>query len=201
MRDTLIVGIGSPHGSDRAGWLAAELLQSHIATLALAYRCSCRIAQVPHQLLDWLQGQETAHLIDACYAPHERLQRYRLDVTPAEVRLTRQALPGEALHEQSVPHTAELLSQLHSASTHHLPLPAVLQLAQQLNLLPRHVTLWTIPIAAQGFAQRESQTLAEPGVLPDTIAELPADVQQAIDQCVRCLVSECGDRAHLSPPT
>lgn len=57
---TLVVGIGSPHGEDMIGWRIADL----IAQLGLP-GVTVRRAQLPLDLLDWLECYSVTHIIDA----------------------------------------------------------------------------------------------------------------------------------------
>ncbi|MGI9427921.1 MAG: hypothetical protein ACR2NM_04645, partial [Bythopirellula sp.] len=59
---TLIVGIGSPHGDDQAGWLVAERLATDLDHDNIAVRK----ATSPVQLLDWLDSIDRLVVCDAC---------------------------------------------------------------------------------------------------------------------------------------
>lgn len=79
--ETLFVGVGSPHGDDRAGWLVADALSdlfgTDVSTQAsgtlnagglpsrkypsLAIRKTC----IPADLLDWLDGAAKLIICDA----------------------------------------------------------------------------------------------------------------------------------------
>ena len=51
IRNRLVVAIGSPHGDDRAGWTAIELLQSRNLD-----NVELRQAKVPHDLVNWIDA-------------------------------------------------------------------------------------------------------------------------------------------------
>jgi len=63
----LVVGIGSPYGDDRVGWLVAE----RIAEM-LGNRFIVRCARSPAELLDWLDGVAELHVCDA-FASHTQI--------------------------------------------------------------------------------------------------------------------------------
>ncbi|MEZ6057610.1 MAG: hydrogenase maturation protease [Planctomycetaceae bacterium] len=53
---TLVVGIGSPHGDDQAGWLVAREVTE----------CDARLAKSPADLLDWIADFDRLIVCDAC---------------------------------------------------------------------------------------------------------------------------------------
>ncbi len=57
----LVVGIGSPHGDDQAGWLLIERLSSQVSS-----QVRLRTASVPHNLIDWSDDCDALYIIDAC---------------------------------------------------------------------------------------------------------------------------------------
>lgn len=115
-RATLIVGLGSDHGDDQAGWRAAERL-ARIPGAPVV-----RLARSPCDLLDWLDGVERLVVCDACQP---------------------NGVPG-AVHRWDWP--TDELSRLHSASSHDLGLAQVLSLASCLGRLPPRVVVWGIEI-------------------------------------------------------
>lgn len=158
----LVVGIGSSHGDDMAGWevvdrllddrlsAATSQLKADDASIGdrrpLALRDSSQVelrkASVPHDLLDWLEADRVTHLVDASVDPHAAVRRFA-------VRREGEALqfvftsPWEP--EQDQMQRCDLdLSQLRSNSTHRIGLPEVLQLASELGRLPQQLTLWTV---------------------------------------------------------
>ena len=118
----MLVGIGSPHGDDQAGWLVAfELnrrLPDHTELDGQAWKC--RMAKTPSDLLDWLD--DVTHLIvcDCCESPMEI----------------------GALHRWRWP--ADRFLRTRSSSSHQLSLSNVLDLASSLGRLPSLVEIRTI---------------------------------------------------------
>ncbi|MFM9959610.1 MAG: hydrogenase maturation protease [Planctomycetaceae bacterium] len=114
----LLVGLGSPHGDDQAGWLVASELQRRLS--GQPDLLACRLAKSPSDLLDWLD--DVTHLIvcDSCESPTQ-LGELRLWHWPAD-RFVR----------------------TRSSSSHQLGLPDVLDLAKNLGRLPPRVEIWTI---------------------------------------------------------
>lgn len=111
----LVVGVGSPYGDDQLGWMVVQhLMQSPLAN------CHVRIAATPIELLDWIEGYDVLHLVDACLGI---------------------GIAGTA-HRWSWP--CEELGVEGWSGTHDFSIPAVLALAEQLELLPQRVVLWGI---------------------------------------------------------
>ncbi len=114
----LLVGIGSPHGDDQAGWLVASEIRRRLADRP--EMPVCRLAKAPSDLLDWMD--DVAHLIvcDCCESPAQ-LGELRLWHWPAD-RLVR----------------------TRSSSSHQLGLTDVLDLATNLGRHPSRVEIWSI---------------------------------------------------------
>ena len=116
---TLLVGIGSPHGDDRIGWLIADALQQDAGR-----DIDIRKAATPSDLLDWLADFDRLVVCDACATP--------LDKTT----------DSRAVHRWQWP-TREVAT-LRSANSHAFGLPQVLQLAEQLGTLPPVVIVFGV---------------------------------------------------------
>jgi hydrogenase maturation protease len=156
---TLFVGVGSPHGDDRAGWLVADALHEMTVTDVFTRRSdllntgatavvqspplAIRKACIPADLLDWLDGVARLIVCDAVCG----------------------AGPTGTLHRWFWPDPR--IGQMHSAGSHDFGLPAVLELAGTLGRLPAVVVAWGIE-AGQ--------------VLPD--AEVSPEIQRALPDLV-----------------
>lgn len=120
----LVVGLGSPHGDDRAGWLVIDEL----------HRCNCdpaaaRIAHHPSDLLDWLPDFNSPPCpLLICDAAH------------AEAGAGMDE-PG-ACRDWSWPRRRWPVNAMRAS--HTLPLEDVLEMARTLGLLPEEVIVWTI---------------------------------------------------------
>lgn len=111
----LIVGIGSRHGDDQAGWQVIDLLaESNFDSVA-----QLKKASVPHDLLDWMDGCNSLHIVDACDSG-EDVQRYDHSISQAS-RACR------------------------AANSHQFDITRTLELAKSLDRLPPRITLWAIP--------------------------------------------------------
>lgn len=120
----LIVGLGSPHGDDRAGWLVIDELHRRGVAPAAA-----RIAHHPSDLLDWLPDFNPPPCpLVICDAAH------------AEAGAGMDE-PG-ACRDWSWPRRRWPVEVMRAS--HTLPLEDVLQMARTLNLLPEEVIVWTI---------------------------------------------------------
>jgi hydrogenase maturation protease len=107
----LIVGIGSPHGADQIGWSVVEQLQKRRRVLA-----ECRNVVKPVDLLDLLSDFEELIVIDAV-----------------------QGMSGDLVERWTWP--SDQLKDALSSGTHGFGLIQVLELAQELRLLPGCVTI------------------------------------------------------------
>lgn len=116
-QSNLVVGIGSPHGWDRIGWLVAEELQHRLST-----GWQVRLARVPTDLLDWLEHCDRLHLIDACEVPSPTGSLLRLEWPDSRILQSR------------------------TQTAHDFDLPQVLQLADRLGQLPKQVVLWAVEV-------------------------------------------------------
>lgn len=128
----LVVGIGSPHAEDQAGWLvAAEIAKSELPSVTV------RVLKKPLDLLDHLNSSDRIqqlHLIDACQCETE---------SPLELR--RIQWPTDCFDPKP------------ESSTHGFSLNNVLELAAQMELLPQQVILWAIM-----FPQSADETSDQP---------------------------------------
>lgn len=109
------VGIGSPHGDDRAGWqVAARLQERNLAGWDV------HVAASPIDLLDWVRPDRPLWVADACRGDRG----------------------ARVWQEWRWP--TEELSVTWGGGTHDFSLPGVLTLGQRLGRLPADVRLWGI---------------------------------------------------------
>ena len=125
-----VIGIGSPHGDDQAGWRLVETLRRQVelkvAVLAVGD---------PTDLLDCLDGCRSLVIVDACRTG-----------APAGT-ITRLQWPDPRIRHQ------------HGHSTHRFGVPAVLDLAQQLHRLPERVVVLGVEVAACHALSEMSQVV------------------------------------------
>lgn len=110
----LIIGLGSPHGDDQAGWCVIQALHAR----GVSPDCA-RTARTPADVWDWCQQTSPLTICDACLAAtlSGEIRRFtwptdRLPITPG--------------------------------GTHTLSLAEVLSLGRELNTIPETVEIWTI---------------------------------------------------------
>jgi len=151
-RPLLIVGIGSDLGDDRAGRLVAERLATALPNRPV------RSLRHPAALLDLLEGVERLHVVDACRGLGDSGTIRRSDWPAAE------------------------LATVHFGGTHDLDLVSVLRLAERLQLLPRHTTIWCIE--ARDIAEQEG--FSEPSI------EVMAAVERVV-QSIACEIQRAGN--------
>ncbi|HWB10127.1 MAG TPA: hydrogenase maturation protease [Pirellulales bacterium] len=113
---TLLVGLGSFHGDDRAGWEVVERLASRGGIL----NCTCKLLRSPGELLDVLEGVERLVICDAC-APDGAAGSVHCWHWPADTLLCQRA-----------------------SGSHNLSLVDALRLAKELARLPASVTVWGV---------------------------------------------------------
>lgn len=176
----LVIGVGSPHGEDRAGWEVVDRLG------AMDLNCSPACfhkAAVPHDALDWFDPHTTTHVVDAMASRSDRLLRFEIVCSPLGELQT--LLTDQANSQQSVAFPA-----LRSHSTHQFDLRSVLELAATLNLLPHSVVLWAIPIEGIDTPQGTlGWSMSNTGA--EKLAALPnATLERHIRHAVQCIANE-----------
>ena len=114
----LVVGIGSPHGDDQAGWMLIERLSQQVSA-----ETQLRIASVPHNLIDWVDGCDALHIIDA--------------------RDSGETVMRIELGDQDSAERIDVLTRCQSS--HHFGIGKVIQLGQVLGKVPPRIVIWAIP--------------------------------------------------------
>lgn len=132
---TLVVGIGSPHGDDQAGWEVIKQLSDR-----LVGDFTFRKASVPHDILDWLHSELNLHIVDASLDSEPGVRRHAIRQQPDPSVQINQLQPLSAdFAEMTFP-------DVRSSSSHQLDLLSVLKLASTLGKLPNQFLLWTVSI-------------------------------------------------------
>ncbi|MCA9135984.1 MAG: hypothetical protein KDB00_04475 [Planctomycetales bacterium] len=114
---TLVLGVGSEHGDDAAGWRVTE----RIADLAID-SVACRKIATPIELIDWLGSADRIHVIDAA-----------VELTGDVIRCS---LNGESDRHRIFDHAA--------TGTHDFGVARAFELATALGQSLNHVTLWLV---------------------------------------------------------
>ena len=156
----LIVGVGSAHGDDQAGWLVADELTRRIPDGRFI---SVRKASVPLDFLDWLENVKVLHLIDAiqasgCGNDVRRLRWNSEAMEPCEpgsydCRPDRAERAPASSRDDKLPELAGARSGLRETipggppgrSSHGFSVPDVLRLAEKTGMLPETIVVWAIP--------------------------------------------------------
>lgn len=116
----MLVGVGSAHGSDQAGWQLAQRVAA-----SFAGQVELRLARAPSDILDWSSPELPQLMIcDAYCDPH------------AAGQLRRWRWPTQELDDTRF------------SGSHDLPLAVTLSLADQLRLLPANVQIWGLATGA-----------------------------------------------------
>lgn len=185
--DTLVVGVGSPHGDDQLGWLAADALEAALLALRAAAPNApntpldarpldasgwrVRRAATPSDLLDWLPGPQRLILIDACVEPDGGVERAG-DAESGEAA----ASGVRRLAVDSLARTT-----LRSSTGHLIGLLDVLELVRTLGRSPERMEIWTAPgrtfSAGAGPGEPARQAAAE--IARRLIAEAVAGTEAA----------------------
>lgn len=162
--NSLVVGIGSSHGADTIGWQVARWLERESTA-----HWDVKLALVPSDLLDWLDGRPALTLIDAARLVESEPQtglpvtfateaeaRGSVGIGGAEHDGVRNAGADEFRAERdsstwwprvtrmSWPDPRVVASL--SSTVHDLNLAQVLQLADRLGWLPPRVELWAVHV-------------------------------------------------------
>ena len=143
---TLVVGIGSPHGDDQAGWRVVDRLAADLDDESIAVRR----ATSPVHLLDWLEHIDRLILCDACRGLGQ----------VGELR--RWEWPNSELAEGAW------------SGTHDLSLTAALQLAERLGRLPQDVVIWSVEAASGDPLSGLSPPVTT--VLPQLVSHLANEI-------------------------
>lgn len=110
-----VIGLGSYHGDDQAGWLIIDRLEDFGYPRSLLKK-----AGHPAELLDDLSLPQPLLICDACQSNHA----------------------AGVVHRWHWP--TDSLIEMRTGGTHDLPLPHILQLAHQLAGNPRDVEIWGV---------------------------------------------------------
>ncbi|MDB5390398.1 MAG: hydrogenase maturation protease [Planctomycetaceae bacterium] len=112
-----VIGVGSPHGDDQAGWLIADALKRRND-----HKFAVHSVGSPMEILDHLEGVNWLGICDAC-----------LGLDP-DVGWQCWNWPDERMIKPRF------------AGSHDIGLPAVLELAARLGRLPETVMIWGVAI-------------------------------------------------------
>lgn len=150
----LFVGVGSPHGDDRIGWLVADELRQWAASETPAGNSpAIRKASSPADLLDWLEDVDRLVVCDACSA----------NGSPGTS--TRWVWPEPSVR------------RAHAAGTHQLSLVDALDLATSLHRLPEEVILWGVQAGSVEPQDELSHSVA--AALPALVERIRGDLLRA----------------------
>jgi hydrogenase maturation protease len=161
-RSTFVIGIGSPHGEDQAGWAVIDGLSRVVPK-----NCILRKAAVPHDLLNWLDVDSPTHIIDASVGRTTGVKRF--SVTQDE----KGKLQLVAAESTALISSESILNSLRSGSTHQINLLTTLHLVAAIGRLPRELVLWTISIKSS-----------------EKHGEVGSKTRDRINQCVSTLAKE-----------
>jgi hydrogenase maturation protease len=111
----VVIGIGSHHGDDQAGWQVVEGLERHGPPSVLF-----RKVATPIDLIEWLDHGAGVHLVDAAAGLDTPVQRLRY----------------------ACPDDRERIASLPPNGTHGFSVDRALKLAESLERPTDHVQLW-----------------------------------------------------------
>ena len=117
MLSAAIIGIGSDHGDDQAGWMVTDAVQPYCPD-----NVKCLKIKTPIDLIEWLDGAEQIHLVDAAAQLDQPVRRlyYRCQ------------------------EDRRLIARLPANSTHGFAVSRALELAESLERRTDHVNLWLV---------------------------------------------------------
>ena len=151
MRQTLIIGIGSPQGDDRAGWKAVECLANRADVRAAGDALALEVLDRPGATLiaRW-RGADKVVLIDA----------------------VRSGAPAGTLHRLGA---GDLCSSESVRTSHGFGLSETIRLAAVLGALPAHVVILGIESSC-GESQGEELSAEVLGALPELVEAVVREV-------------------------
>jgi len=160
MTATLVLGIGSPQGDDRAGWLALEQLAGHAAVRAAGAAVALESLDRPGlALLGRWAGARKVILIDA----------------------VRSGAPPGTLHRALA---GDLAAGGSGASSHGFGLAEAVSLAAALDMLPPELVVLGIE-AGEGSAADAPLSPAVAGALPRLVAAALREIGAPAGQAPR----------------
>lgn len=118
----LLAGIGSLRGDDQAGWLVAGQLAEELRDME---NIDVRLATVPLDMVDWMDGIRQLHIVDACQSENPAGTVHRIN-----------------WNNQSGRRTSPV--RFSGNNTHDYGVTDVLLLAETSEQLPDEVILWAI---------------------------------------------------------
>ncbi len=127
----LVAGLGSAHGDDQAGWLVADQLLS-VEDLGVAV--TIRKADVPLDIIDWLEDVDVLHICDACYSEFRGVAVHQFRWSEGNF------VPFEFGQGE----TALAFVSMHHGGSHDYGVLEVVRLAEATRQLPRVVVVWAI---------------------------------------------------------
>lgn len=128
----VVLGLGSPHGDDQAGWLVIDLLLG-----AGAGRGKCAKLSTPWDVAAHLSGQQTTLIVDAC----------------------RRGAPVGTIHHWPARELPDAI-ETSRTSTHGGTLPGVLRLWEAVGGDLSRVEVYGVEIAAWGVGSPLSSAVA-----------------------------------------
>jgi hydrogenase maturation protease len=142
--------------------MIADQLRSHVD---LVNHVVVRLAVVPTDLLDWLDGVEHLHLCDGCQtgAPPGTLHRWEWPITEND-------------HSSDIHGACPIggLGALRSSGSHDWGIGQTLQLAERLGRLPSRVTLWCVE--GRHFGPQDSLSAEVEAALSAIVGEIFAEL-------------------------
>jgi len=143
---SLLVGVGSMLGDDQIGWMVAERIAGKLSTgpavsgsaergaafllKSPSGNISVRLATIPLDVLDWMDGVRRLHVVDACRSLHPAGKVHRLD--------------WSILATNTANDSRDSALRIGGNTTHDFGILEVLKLAEQTGRLPDEVVIWAI---------------------------------------------------------
>ena len=142
--------------------MIADQLRSHVDSVS---DVAVRLAGVPIDLLDWLDGLDHLHLCDACQtgAATGTLRRWEWPITE-----------NDRSNDSIGPWPISSLGALRSSGTHDWGIGQTLQVAERLRCLPPRVTLWGVE--GRHFGPQDSLSAEIEAALSAIVREIFADL-------------------------
>lgn len=153
MKPIRVLGIGSPHGDDRIGWLVAQALNDSFSAPEVNILTLDRPGAT---LLQYLDGAKGAILIDALRGPHA---------------------PGTI----SSLSRRRLLKEVGQWSSHLVGIPEALELGSALDMLPEQLILMGIQ-ASPPVPYEDEVTPALIQAVPEAVARVRSELRAWLNE-------------------
>lgn len=152
-KNFLLVSVGSPHGDDQIGWVIGDELYKRFNDFI-----SHKKVTEPINLIHYLGNATQLHLVDACVSENS----------------------SQIIHRLEFPeNTTRFLKAFATTGSHDFNLLQVLELANELGVLPESTVVWAI--ACEKFGKSDSISDELESRISDIVETIGKELNSARD--------------------